>query len=1221
MPNAPLTPAQRRRLLWRRFAERKTLVRHPVSLTRERIGLILLVALLSSLAWYACTTRDAAIRQRALQYLTEATTGEISIGGAHFEMFGGITLQNVRVAVPFDKRLDPAAQRASLREIFFAQSVRLIHDPWRLLLGDLRVDQIIATGPTIILAQNVETGLRNWQLLSPGRKTPRGAGRGNLRPRITIRSAKAVVVSIDESGTHETRIEELDADVRPHPQADSAYCIEVRRYSDPPERTTVIFDPGQRLVTNTPFVDARTIRLQLPKPAQRFFDRIALQGEVKLSRLVYDADPRQQKSTSIELKSVRCAVPLSMLRASSSPSTRAPAASAPVDGEQAVVTMTDAQGRLDLRGNRLELDVSGLINGAKCRVSGTLDRVGGPLHEMGLDLRIEGAGVPAPEDALRRQLLTDPGVPFLLRTILADYEPHGRFDLSFRLVRSPDLGAESQFSGTLRPIMATGRSRHFPYLVTDLSGQLRFEGTSVFIEELKGRHGPASIEINGTVDRSSWWAGVDVNIAGRMIPLDEQLHEPLSERYRLLWERFNPEGTAEVSVQLRRSSAGQEVPDAQWANVITAELSDAKIVSTEYPYPLEGVEGRLEISPDRVRFINLNGHNGDARARLDGEVTFDAAGRPGVSLQIQADHLKLDETLASALPPDGRAAFAQFQPDGVADLYGTISQSGPGEAVVYDLTADISGASLLYHDFPYRLTDVSGRVAIRPEAITVLTASGRHGAAELSARGEIRRDAAGYAANLFFDWSRLVLDQELHDALPGPLREVWQLLAPSGSVNVSTALHYSSPDQSQRPRHRTEIEPVDAAVCFKAFPLPLKLSGGKALIADDTVEFVSLSGLAGGGSFVLDGQLDFAPPGARGALTISASGMGFTQELVASMPPKLRHALESMSPRGQFDLRLDPLRFEAVSKDAAADWRFAGQLTLRGAATEGGLEMRDATGSLTGEGRVDAAGTISLDANVQLARAVLAGWPLDQLVARLSASPGAPVLQVTDASAQLYGGEAAGMAEIRFSDHRTDYDLAVTARELQLNRYIEGTRSSSQATSRPSSTAAEGLIYGNVAVKGRTGFGGYREGTGEVFLRDAQVWKLPIVFAVFQVMNLAPDEHVFHDGWVKYYLADDTLTFHRIDLQGKAMSFIGGGRMDLRSKALDVKLLAGSPVRVQVPLLTELLEGASREVMEVQVDGTLQHPKITPRPLRGLTTVLKTLFPEPPPVRSSEQRR
>ncbi len=69
--------------------------------------------------------------------------------------------------------------------------------------------------------------------------------------------------------------------------------------------------------------------------------------------------------------------------------------------------------------------------------------------------------------------------------------------------------------------------------------------------------------------------------------------------------------------------------------------------------------------------------------------------------------------------------------------------------------------------------------------------------------------------------------------------------------------------------------------------------------------------------------------------------------------------------------------------------------------------------------------------------------------------------------------------------------------------------------------------------------------------------------------------------------------------------------MDTRTKQLDLTLLAGSPLRVRVPLLTDILRGAAREIMEIRVTGPLDHPVITPRPLRSLAGVLETLFPEP----------
>jgi hypothetical protein len=748
--------------------------------------------------------------------------------------------------------------------------------------------------------------------------------------------------------------------------------------------------------------------------------------------------------------------------------------------------------------------------------------------------------------------------------------------------------------------------------VEDLHGQVRFEADQVYVEGLTGKHGPASITVNGQVDRSTWWAGVSVDIEGEPVPLDDQLHEALSEYYRAIWQRFNPAGAARVAVHLRRPGVNEGEPDPQWQTRVTADLLDAKVAFDEYPYPLEKVGGRLEIEPDRIRFDGLTGRREEATVRIDGQAVFEAAGVASLDLQLQAARLRLDETLAKALPPEGQAAFAQFQPQGYADVLGTVSQPGPGRALVYDLRTKIYEAALSYQDFPYSVTDVAGEVAVRPEAITVLSATGRHGQAKVEAQGTVRRLEDGYAADLTFDWSPVLMDQELYESLPEALKDVWEVLEPAGSANLKTSFHYLVQSTGTLKGHRTEITPVDARVRFRGFPCPVILNTGKVLVTGDQVEFQALGGQAAGGKVEINGEMDFSPPGARGTLTIDADGLTPMPELISSMPVRLREALESAKPSGKFDLRMDPLRFD-LTEEGRGRWDFAGELRLSDARLDLGFDLQQVCGTVSGQGGVDETGAIMVDARADLPKIVLAGWPLENASARLTTATGTPAVLVQDGAAGLYGGELVGVAEVQLGSRHAEYRASITARDLQLERYLESARSRPADDPR-SHSAAQGTVYGNLFLRGQTGKSGYREGVGEIFVREAQVWKLPVVFAIFQVLNLSPDENVFHDGWLKYYLSGETLTFQQIDLQGKAMSFIGGGRMDMRTRQLDVRLLAGSPVRVRLPVLTDLLEGASREVAEVHVTGTLQHPAISPQPLRGLTTALKTLFPEPPPV-------
>jgi hypothetical protein len=1203
---------------WLAFSARRAFVRHPVGVARERIGRVILAALVVGSCIYLYQTTDEAIRRRATDFLTQATSGEVRIGRAQFRMFSGITLHDVRVSVPYSSQLDRTAKDARSREIFSASSLTLIHNPWLLLLGKLRVEQIVAARPTITLVQNVDTGMRNWHLLA-ARARSRRDGKSTTIPNITIRSARAIVRSVRNDGSRESRIEELDADVRPNPRSMAGYCIEIRRFSDPPERSTVVFDPTARLVSNVPFVDAKTVRLQLPKEAQQFFDEIKLEGQVKLGRYSYQTTRPSEYLTEIELRNVKCEVPMALLQtegASRSPVDSKPGKGRP--GEEEVI-MTGVHGLVQLRGSRLEIDVEGVVNDAACSLKGRLEGVDRPLAQIGFDMHVQAAQFVSPEGALRRRVLQDPNLPTTLRSIFEDYDPHGKFDIDFRVRRDAGEHGGISLTGSLSPKAARGRCRWFDYPVSDLSGSVIFDEQGVRIVGLSGRHGASTVRLDGRIDRRTYWSDVEIDVVARDVALDADLFTQLSEHHKSIWKRFDPHGSAQLAVKLRRPATAKGEPDPVWVTRVEADLVDSGVVLAEFAYPLTGVCGKLLLDGDRMEFHDLVGKHDGAEIKIDGNASFSASSPPEVQLKIGARAVKMDEALLKALPAEGRGAVSQFQPDGVIDLDGSVSYDA-ASGLTYDLAAKIRDSSIVYREFPYRIDHVSGEFRIKPDHVLVMDVSGVHGASKIRACGEVRAAPTGFVADLTFECRKLVLDEDLRKALTPSLQDVWRLFSPQGTVSVLTDLHHVSESGQATQRHRTQVEAADVSMRFAPLPFALSAVRGKALLTDDRVDIAGLFGRIGPGTIVLSGGIDLKPPGRRGALKVEAKGMTFDANLLAALPEGLRAGLGSVEPTGDFDITLDPLQFD-LDEAGRGGWRFAGGMTLRNSSANLGFELRGASGALTGEGQVDAAGRVGVALRAELERASFAGWPLDAFAAHLDKRVDEPIVVLRDATAKLYGGDASGFGKMRLRGLHSEYELSILARDLSLGRYLASPQAAAVTTSAPTTSAAEesspmasakGSIDGNLAMRGRTGEQGYREGAGELRVRGAQVWKLPLLFAVFQVLNFTPDENVFHDGWMKYYLTQDTLTIEQVDLQGRALSLLGSGKMTLPGKELDVTLLARSPMRIHVPLLTELLEGASRELMEVHVTGTLNKPNIRPKPLRSLGNALKLLFPKKP---------
>lgn len=1203
-----------RRFSWHHFIQSRAIVRHPVSVARQRLGILVLVVILLGFGLYSLSTRDEAIRKRAIRFIEKIAPGgvEISVERASFQMFDGITLHNVRISVPYDERLDPNARDAESRTIFSSRALKLIHNPWRLLLGSLRVERVVAVQPTIILSHNADTGLRNWQLLSADTRKKRKL-KSEYRPIVTLRSAKAKVVSIDKHGRHQSRVEKLDADVRPHPQADTGYFIEVRRYTKPIERTRVLFDPGERMVANSPYVDARTIRLQLPKLAKQFFDSISLQGEVKLSRLVYDSKQREELDTEIELRHVRCEIPMWLL--GSGESEAAPQESNATDNRlaESVLRMTDVKGILTLHENQLQLDISGLINGARCEVNGILDQVADGIENAGINLRFKGVGVPTPEGKVRQQLLNDDGIPTVVQKYFEYYDPHGKIDFDFKFDRAAGPDEQLHVTGTASPRGIRANCKWFPYQLQDVEGTLRFEKKRVILDDLHGRHGSGEVVINVVFDRHTSHSDIQVDIQASTIPLDDELLQALPEHYQSAWRQFPPQGIANIHASLHRPGAAEDEPRPRWKRRITIDMLDSQVSVPPYPHPLENVHGRLDVEADRIRIEGLTGHCRGASVSIDGYAVLRPAKNPQVELEVEAKGLRIDESFGRAFSQKGQRTFDQFQPEGSVDVKGTLSYHDKTRGLIWDLNAQVHDASIRYEHFPYGLQSVHGEIAIRPDRVSITDLQGTNDTAQVTARGEVRDLEDGFSADLTFDAKELTLNQELYQALPQGVKKAWDMLKPEGRVQVRTGFHFTSQADDKRQRHRTEIEPLNAKVCYRGFPLPLSSVSGRVLVTNRKVEILSLRGRSHDGVIELSGEIELAGPGRRGTLVLNANGMTFNRELFEVMPSPLRRFLKPLKPQGRFNLQLNPLRFE-TALNGTTRWEFDGQLQLTDARADLGFELRNCNGTLSGHGAIDEAGEVSMQLDAELQQTKLAGWNLENVKAHIVTDPRTDMIFVEDARANLYDGVATGFAEIERRPGHSFYEASFTMRDLQLSDYL-GKHRKAQANT-PGTTnegdTASGSVSGNLVLRGKTGKGGYREGAGEVFVSEAQVWKLPIILAIFQVLNLTPDENVFHDGRLKYYLSRDKLTLQKIDLQGKAMSFIGGGSMDLRTNQLDVTLLAGSPVRIRVPLLTDILEGASREIMEVRLTGTLEKPTIQPQPLKSLTAALKTLFPEVP---------
>ena len=72
--------------------------------------------------------------------------------------------------------------------------------------------------------------------------------------------------------------------------------------------------------------------------------------------------------------------------------------------------------------------------------------------------------------------------------------------------------------------------------------------------------------------------------------------------------------------------------------------------------------------------------------------------------------------------------------------------------------------------------------------------------------------------------------------------------------------------------------------------------------------------------------------------------------------------------------------------------------------------------------------------------------------------------------------------------------------------------------------------------------------------------------------------------------------------------------MSLPDQAVDLRLVyVGGRTWARVPVLSDIIEGAAKEIVELRVTGPVSRPTVRAQPLRALTDELKRLFQRKPP--------
>jgi len=790
----------------------------------------------------------------------------------------------------------------------------------------------------------------------------------------------------------------------------------------------------------------------------------------------------------------------------------------------------------------------------------------------------------------------------------------GRVGLEWRA--SGSLAEPDAIAVAARGRLEAGHFQHaaLPFPMSDVSAKFTADRSGVVCERLEAHSGSTLVRGSGRL--VGWHAAADWDLlveAERLLVgrhWEGLLPQPLAAQ----WSKLLPAGEIDVRAQLTRRG-GRIEPD------VAVRCRNVSLTHYRFPYRLDRTVGTVTFKGSALS-LHLTGQAGGHAVHVAGAIDTSVPGGRG-TIEVQGNEMRIDDALLAAMPPRSADIVRSLRGQGTFD-FAFRHQRGPEHPQGYANALDIrlTQGSLSYAGFPYPLSNVTGSIRMDQGRWTIRGLSGTNDSGVVQCTGGLEPAAdGGGELTLQLTGRGVVLEQELRDALPAGMRRIWDDVDPRGTAEFSAVVRHDV--KAKRTTVELQAMPQGDTVSIEPswFPYRLERLRGRLVWRDGQLRFEQIRGVHARTTVATDGSCRFTPEGGWHVSfeRLSADRFRADHDLLQALPAGLQQAVEGVKLRGLLSLdgtldiystapsvvTLPGGRTELVPGPAAASWDMA--LDMEQAAVDVGVPVEHVHGGLRLRGQSDgrvwqATGELALDSamvrGVQLT-AVQGPLAMDASGVRFGALAAGPngggrrlSARLADGALLVDGSAAAGPAG-RFT-------VAASLQDADLQRLA------SEATAAPQ--RYRGRLSGGIELAGSRAGTHSLSGRGQVRLRDADIYELPVVVALLKILRVkAPDRNAFGSSLVDFRIEGPHAYLDTIELSGDAISLVGTGEIDFESNLrLSFRSIMGD-AETQLPAMKRLLGGASGQFMLIHVDGTLAEPVTTTEAFPTLAAALQKL--------------
>lgn len=453
--------------------------------------------------------------------------------------------------------------------------------------------------------------------------------------------------------------------------------------------------------------------------------------------------------------------------------------------------------------------------------------------------------------------------------------------------------------------------------IEDLACEIEYDCSDIFLKNLQWRMGQNSYAtIQGTISdypgegEYELWLDLDnwhltSESKSNSLVYDKNSMELVGPGLIKFLDYYKPVGLGGVDVK----SVGKlsDLSMSVWTGAI--QCNDISIRHKKFPYLLENMVGTLRLpeSTDEmdIVFDNLYCKHGNVRMYLSGEAQH-VGSKWSYNINLTSPNMQLDEDLRKALNEQQQEMWEIFSPTGIARIDYTFGRDIEGNRNRM-LKVELAGAKALYKHFPYPLENLTGKVQIEPDKITLDNIISTYDGDDRMIRldgiiANINSEKPRF--NVVIDANNIPIDSALHAALPEKQREFYEHFQVD-AVADSRITIFPNEVGRRLVEYIARVSIRNASMVYNEFPLPLTEVDVDATLTMDKIILEKMTARSGEGVVNVKGNIwpvTDRKPTTGFCLSVDAKNIQLDENWLRTLPREAAEAVAKIGPQGNINV-------------------------------------------------------------------------------------------------------------------------------------------------------------------------------------------------------------------------------------------------------------------------------------------------------------------------------